>query len=124
MSTAPSTVDDAYPSKYLKASDLPEEGTITFTIERIEIEEIGREKQVKPVVYFEEDNRGLVANKTNCNTIAKVTGSRVFDQWIGKRINLYRAEVDFQGEQVESIRVSLKMKPIVLSPKTVDDLDA
>lgn len=123
MSEPATTIDDAFPSKYLKAADLPEEGTITFTIEKIEIEEIGREKQHKPVIYFEEDNRGLVANKTNCNTIAKVTGSRTFDDWIGKTINLYRAEVDFQGEMVESIRVSLKAKAIV--NRTVDDvLDA
>jgi hypothetical protein len=117
----PTTIDDAFPSKYLKASDLPEEGTVTFTIEKIEIEEIGREKKHKPVIYFEEDNRAMVANKTNCNTIAKVTGSRTFDDWIGKKINLYRAEVDFQGEMVESIRVSLKVKALV-SPQTVDDV--
>lgn len=118
---SPTTIDDAFPSKYLKASDLPEEGTVTFTIEKIEIEEIGREKQHKPVIYFEEDTRALVANKTNCNTIAKVTGSRVFDDWIGKRINLYRTEVEFSGEMVESIRISLKMK--ALKPATVDDVD-
>jgi hypothetical protein len=114
-------IDDAFPSKYMKASDLPEEGTVTFTIEKIEIEEIGREKEHKPVIYFEEGDKAMVANKTNCNTIAKVTGSRTFDDWVGKRINLYRAEVDFQGEMVESIRVSLKVKALV-THKTVDDV--
>lgn len=123
MSDAPTNIDDAFPSKYLKAADLPEEGTVTFTIDKIEIEEVGREKEQKPVIYFEEDHRGLVANKTNCNTIAKVTGSRTFGDWIGKTINLYRAEVDFQGEMVESIRVSLKVRAIV--NRTADEtLDA
>jgi hypothetical protein len=116
-------IDDAFPSKYLKASDLPEEGTVSFTIERIEIEEIGREKQHKPVIFFEEDDaKPMVANKTNCNTIAKVTGSRTFEDWIGKKINLYRAEVEFNGEMMESIRVSLKSKAVA-TPRTLEDVE-
>jgi hypothetical protein len=123
MSEPAATIDDAFPSKYLKASDLPEEGTVTFTIEKIEIEEIGREKQHKPVIYFEEeDSKAMVANKTNCNTIAKVTGSRTFDDWIGKKINLYRAEVEFNGEMMESIRVSLRAKAVA-TPKSIEDVD-
>ncbi len=102
-------INDAFPSKYLKASDLPEEGSQAFTIEKIEIEEIGMEKQKKPVIYFEEDGKGLVCNKTNAKTIAQVLGSGDFDEWIGSKINLYRAEVDFQGEMVEAIRVKRKV---------------
>lgn len=101
-------INDAFPSKYLKASDLPEEGSQTFTIEKIQIEEIGMEKQKKPVIYFDEDDKGLVCNKTNARTIGQVLDSIDFDQWIGKKINLYRAEVDFQGEMVEAIRVKRK----------------
>lgn len=101
-------VNDAFPSKYLKAGDLPEEGSQPFTIEKIEIEEIGRDKEKKPVIYFEEDGKGLVCNKTNARTIARLIGSEEFDEWIGKTINLYRCEVDFQGEMVDSIRVKRK----------------
>ena len=101
-------INDAFPSKYLKASDLPEEGSQEFTIEKIQIEEIGRNKEKKPVIYFEEDHKGLVCNKTNARTIAKVLGTEEFEDWTGKSISLYRAEVDFQGEMVESIRVKSK----------------
>ena len=101
-------INDAFPSKYLKASDLPEEGSQEFTIEKIQIEEIGRNKEKKPVIYFEEDHKGLVCNKTNARTIAKVLGTEEFEDWTGKAISLYRAEVDFQGEMVESIRVRSK----------------
>lgn len=101
-------INDAFPSKYLKASDLPEEGTQSFTIEKVEIEEIGRDKERKPVIYFEEDHKGLVCNKTNARTIAKVLGTEEFTDWTGGKINLYRAEVEFQGEMVESIRVKIK----------------
>lgn len=101
-------IDEAFPSKYLKASDLPEEGTQSATIERVTIEEIGVKKDRKPVIHFEDLDKGFVCNKTNANTIAKVTASRDFDDWVGKTIHLYRAEVEFQGEMVESIRVRLK----------------
>src|SRR6266404_8656042 len=101
-------IDDAFPSKYLKASDLPEEGTQSVTIEKITIEEIGREKQRKPVIYFEYLDKGFVCNKTNANTIAKIIGSRNLEDWTGKTIHLYRAEVEFGGEMVESIRVKIK----------------
>lgn len=101
-------IDDAFPSKYLKASDLPEHGTQSAVIEKVEIEEIGREKQRKPVIHFEDLDKAFVCNKTNANTIAKITGSREFNDWVGKVIHLYRAEVEFGGEMVESIRVKIK----------------
>ena len=101
-------IDDAFPSKYLKASDLPEEGTLPATIEDVAMEEIGKNREKKPIIRFEELDKALVSNKTNCNTIAKITGSRRFKDWVGKMIHLYRAEVEFQGEMIESIRVRLK----------------
>jgi hypothetical protein len=81
-------LDDAFPSKYLKASDLPEEGSLTLTIDKVEIQEIGMEKQRKPVISFEESDKGFVCNKTNANAIAKVTESRNTDDWHGKTIRL------------------------------------
>lgn len=101
-------INDAFPSKYLKAGDLPEEGSQRFTIEKIEIEEIGKDKDKKPVIFFDEIHKGLVCNKTNARTIAKVLGSEDFEDWTGKQISLYRAEVEFQGEMVEAIRVKMK----------------
>ena len=102
-------IDSAFPSKYLKASDLPEDGVaVPFTIKEVVTEEIGRDKQVKPVIYFKGQDKGFVANKTNCNTIAKALGSRDTDDWEGKTILLYSTEVQFGDEMVESIRVKLK----------------
>ena len=101
-------IDSAFPSKYMKAGDLPEETIVPFTIEDVRVEEIGRDKQLKPVIYFKGKDKGFVCNKTNANTIAKALGSRDTDEWIGKTIRLYSTEVQFGDEMVESIRVSLK----------------
>lgn len=100
-------IDTAFPSKYLKASDLADGIHTPFVIEEIKIEEIGREQTKKPVIYFEGEDKAFVANKTNCNAIKKLYGSDT-DEWIGKTIRLYSTEVQFGDEMVESIRVSIK----------------
>jgi hypothetical protein len=125
--------DQVFPSKYLKAGDLPDEGSQQFTIEKIDIEEIGRDKDKKPIIFFDEIHKGLVCNKTNWKTISRLTGSDDSDDWIGTKINLYRAEVEFQGEMVESIRVKMKAdkvetgkphKPVpITQPSSVDPND-
>lgn len=120
-------VNQLFPSKYLKAADLPDEGAYVVTIEKVTVEEIGANKDQKPVIHFEELDKALVCNKTNARTISKVTGSEDTDEWIGAKINLYRAEVEFQGEMIEAIRVSLK-KPATAGGKpnvrpATDDTD-
>jgi hypothetical protein len=105
-------INDAFPSKYLKATDLPEEGSQVVTIEKIALEEVGLDKETKPVIYFEEFSRALVCNKTNARTIARALGSEDFDDWIGQKISLYRADVQFQGEMVEAIRVKGQAKKL------------
>ena len=117
-------IDTAFPSKYLKASDIPEGTVVPYVIEEVRIEEIGRDpKQSKPVIYFKGQDKGLVANKTNCNTIAKALGSRDTEDWIGKTIKLYQTEVQFGDEMVESIRVSLKSGKPPTPPQGPDDSD-
>ena len=100
-------IDKAYPSKYLKAGDVSETPR-AFTITHAEIEEVGRDKEERLVLYFVDQDKGMVVNKTNANTIAKALGSKETDEWIGKIIRLYSTEVQFGDEMVEAIRVSLK----------------
>lgn len=116
-------IDTAFPSKYMKASDLPEETVVPFTIEEVKMEEVGREKSIKPIIYFRGQEKGFCCNKTNANTIKKALGTGDTDQWTGKTIRLYSTEVQFGDEMVESIRVSLKTKngAVQPQPKTQED---
>lgn len=111
-------INNLFPSKYLKAADLPEDEAVSFKIAKIKLEEIGKDKDTKPVIYFEGEEKGLVANKTNCRIIASIIGSDEIDDWIGQTIRLYRTEVEFQGDSVEAIRV--KRKPGSSKPATVN----
>jgi hypothetical protein len=97
-------INDAFPSNYLKASDLGESQPIV-TIDRVEVEPVGRGKEMKPVVYFAGKQKGMVLNKTNSKKIAEIASSHDTDDWHGVQIRLFSTEVDFQGETVEAIRV-------------------
>lgn len=107
-------INDAFPSNYLKASDLGEAQPVV-TIDRVEVEAVGRGKEMKPVVYFAGKQKGMVLNKTNSKKIAEIAGSMDTDDWHGVQIKLYSTEVDFQGETVEAIRIkppqAAKAKP-------------
>ena len=97
-------IDQAFPSNYLKAADLS--GDTPLTISSVAVETIGEDS--KPVVYFTERETGLVLNKTNKETIKSLTGTSETDKWIGKQIVLFPTQVDFQGKQVEAIRIRLR----------------
>lgn len=97
-------INDAFPSNYLKASDLGDAQPVV-TIERVEVEPVGRGKEMKPVIYFAGKTKGMVLNKTNSKKIAEIAGSYDTDDWHGTQVKLFATEVDFQGETVEAIRI-------------------
>jgi hypothetical protein len=87
------SIDSVFPSHYLKASDL-NNASPTVTIDRLEIEPIGRDRE-----------KGLVLNKTNASKIAQLLGSKDTDDWSGSKIKLYATEAEFGGETFEAIRI-------------------
>lgn len=106
-------IDKLFTSKYLRAADIDEladESTLTavMVIDRVEMAEVGQDQQEKPIVYFRGIDPGMVLNKTNANSIAKLLGNDT-DEWTGKAIGLFTTEVDFSGQQVLAIRVRLKL---------------
>lgn len=98
-------IDAAFPSRYLKSSDL-QGRNVTLIIDRVEMEEVGfgRDKDHKPVVYFQKAKKGLVLNKTNSNTIKTGYGKDT-DSWLDKPLVLFPAMVEYAGDTVEAIRV-------------------
>src|SRR5262245_28723417 len=114
------TINDLFPSRFLKASDLKCQRR-TVTIAKITREEVGKGKEKKAVVYFAGVKKGLILNKTNATKIAKVLGSEAIDQWVGKKITLFSAEVEFAGDLMAAIRV---MSPNGVESAPVEDADS
>jgi hypothetical protein len=97
-------INEAFPSNYLKASDL-KGGQPIVVIDRVEFEPVGQKKEMKPIVYFEGKEKGLVLNKTNAKNIINLCGTEETDDWNGFAVRLYATHVEFQGESVEAIRI-------------------
>lgn len=96
----------AFPSKYLKPADLQDKH-VTAEMDYVLMEEVeNRDGQVemKPVLYFKGQRRGLILNVTNSKTIANLYGDET-DAWKGMPIVLFSAMVDAWGETVASIRM-------------------
>src|ERR1700743_2333999 len=86
-------IDSAFPSKFLKASDL-QGRSVTVKMGRVEQEKIGDD--MKLILYFQGKEKGVVLNKTNANNIAAIYGGETED-WYGKEIHLVETMVSFQG---------------------------
>lgn len=99
-------MDEAFPSKYIKASDLRGQKH-KLTIASLEMNEVGSD--MKPIVYFDGREKGLVLNKTNAGIISSKFGPES-DGWIGKEVVLYPTQTQFEGKTVPAIRVENVME--------------
>jgi hypothetical protein len=99
-------INDQFPSKYLKASDLKGK-KIKVTIGEVGLEEVGDGK--KPVLFFVGKDKGMVLNKTNGMTIAASYGADT-DKWEGKELLLYSSKVNFNNQMVDSLRVEVPVE--------------
>ena len=86
-------ISGAYPSNYVKASDLNGK-PCPLTIRTCVLEELGQgsDKEQKPVLYFNGAQKGLVLNKTNANAIKDAYGDET-GGWEGKPVEVYPARV-------------------------------
>jgi len=105
-------VNDAFPSNYLKASDL-QGRQVNVNMALVKFEQLGEDNKL--VLYFDGKEKGLVLNKTNANNIATIYGTDT-DGWIGKTVTLIEALVDFQGRSVAAIRVRAPQRVISNAP--------
>jgi hypothetical protein len=112
--------DQAFPSKYLKSSDVKERPHIAV-ISHIEQEKVGKgqEAEEKYVLHFEDEDRNkpMVLNRTNWETLEDAFGDS--DNWPGHKIKIRTARTQFQGKSVDGIRLEV----IVPKPALKDDMD-
>ena len=124
---------DSFPSPYVKAADLNGKSH-AMTIRLCVSEELGQgaDKELKPVLYFQKAQKGLVLNKTNARVIADAYGVETA-AWEGRPVEIYPTQVEFRGNMVDGIRLripaaaSTPAAPPAAAPPTVapmtDDLN-
>jgi hypothetical protein len=102
-----------FPSNYLKATDVETDTTLTIdSVEMHTFKTRDGSEELKPLVMFREEKRGLILNKTNTKLIARALQSDDTDDWSGMQVTLYATEVEFGGDIVDAIRVRGKA-PVV-----------
>lgn len=97
---------DAFPSKWLKCSDLFGR-PLVLRIKSAEMTELkGNDggKQSKPVVRFFNHEKGLILNGINWDTISEIAGDDT-DSWPNTDIELYPDKTEMGGKRVDCIRI-------------------
>jgi hypothetical protein len=97
-------INAAFPSQYLKASDLGTR-TVEVIIAHVAIEPVGQDKQQKPVLYFEGKQKGMVLNRINSKKIAELAGTVETDEWTGVKVALFATTTEYAGDTVECLRI-------------------
>ena len=100
-------VNGMFPGKYMKPGDL-EGQTYVGVIDKVVKEEVGQDKELKNVLYFKENEQGLVLNKTRTLAIALLHGE-VVGQWKGKAIAIKAGKTKFGSKIVDCIDVDSKV---------------
>ena len=92
-------------SKYIKALDLGGK-PVLYTIKLVTPVTMGLpgEQEEKIVVYFEEETRGLVLNKTNAVTLVDLFGDDS-DAWAGEQVVLFGDRAAYMGKTHDVIRI-------------------
>lgn len=94
-------LEEFFPSKHLKAADL-QGREVRVTIARVEREKLGDD--MKPVVYFNGKEKGVVLNKGNTTTLVDAYG-KYSNDWFGQDVILLSVWTDYQGKPVQGIRM-------------------
>ena len=106
---------DAYPSKWLAASDLEE--PVLAVIAGAEFAVVGNERKV--VITFQGGKKPngkftvlkpMICNKTNFKEIKRILGQDDTEDWTGGEVVLTSQMVEFGGELVPGIRVRAPSK--------------
>jgi len=98
-------MSEAFPSLYVSAADLQGKVHIVV-IESCTMQEVGQNKDIRPVLTFQGRSKGMVLNKTNGSVIADIYGDDT-DGWIGKSIQLYPTTTMYGPKRVPCVRVRL-----------------
>ena len=95
--------------KYLGVYSLEPGKDLILTIKEIKNETImgeGGLSSVCQVLYFEEDCKPMILNKTNLKTIQSIYETPYIDNWVGKQIQLYaKTDIKYAGKKTEGLRI-------------------
>ena len=109
---------DAFPSRFFKALNLKSKPR-RVVIDRVGHEELNDEE--KHILYFRDEPKQLVLNKTNWETIEELHGDS--EDWPGQAIELFADKTTYQGKRTDCVRVRAATKAKPVKPSTENPAD-
>lgn len=99
-------INDMKESKFLKRADVGAGKLLTINgCHQENVAMQGEAQELKWVLTFAEEKKGLVLNGTNTQLIAKALGSEETDDWLSRKIVLFDdPNVSYAGKLVGGIR--------------------
>lgn len=100
------TLNEAFPSKYTKAADLPEPAVGTIKLAELEqIKGMDGKPQAKVVLYFAKKLKPLPLNRVNFESVCDICGSYDSDDFPGTKVELYATQTPLNGKLVDCVRI-------------------
>lgn len=100
-------INDVFPSKYIDKEVVKTKGRIRAVIDFVAVEEVGVNREKKPVMHFKKTEKCLIMNKSNSLAVAEVLGQD-YSKWDGHTVELtFDPRVEFQGKRVGGIRLDV-----------------
>ena len=106
-------INALFPSKYLRSADYEKGEETTYVISRVEVEKVGEKdgrEERKPVLFFQNEEKGMVLNRTNADTIADLYGNDT-EGWAGRPITVFVMRVSGPNGMTDGIRLKAPPKP-------------
>jgi hypothetical protein len=101
------TLNDAFPSKYLKAADLAD-GPVVATIKLAELEKLkgfdGKERS-QVVLYFAKKLKPLPLNRTNFESVMDISGADDSEGFPGTKIEVFSQKVSGPNGITDGVRI-------------------
>lgn len=97
-------LNELFAPRFFTASDFATERS--FLIDSLKVLPVNTSGETKPVLRFRDVEQGLVLNRTNASVLADAFGEEA-DDWIGKPVILFRAKTEFQGKEVDCVRLRI-----------------
>lgn len=91
--------------RHFKGETFPRDKALRLTLSSVVSEEVGRDKESKPVAYFKEDQRGFIINGTSYSVLADAHKDDATESWEGAVVELYfDPTVTFDGKKIGGVR--------------------
>src|SRR6266478_5208510 len=92
-----------FPSKWVKATELPKGRKIAVTISKVVREVVGQTGDRKLVAYFQGKAKGIVLNMSKCTFLEEIAGTDDYNNWRGLSFVIYLGKTTYMGKPVDCI---------------------